>query len=414
MERAATLVWWGLLLLCAAGLWAAHAAGKGGGTGEGPSAAEELGGRWAVGAGKALGPVEGARVVEQLKTGALPPRARLRMVPVVAEVEGAAKAKEMLEGLRDEVGADPDFDTLWRIYVEQAPPPPDPGFVRRNGWFARLALSRGLPDSHPLRKELMGQARRTFLGSSLAVLGALGVLVAGIVLLPIGLSRLAAGRLRFAYEPPARAPGDRAWLETVTILLAGVIATAFLGPWSMWALVLVPFWPLARGVGRTEWREGLGLVRGKGILTEVGAGLLGYLAGAPIYALGFLLMLVLSRVLGEEVTHPAVEEAAGSGFQVVHLLLAAGVWAPFVEEACFRGAFQRYLRPRMSRLLAAALVGLLFAVVHPQGVAAVPPLMAIGGWFALLREWRGTLVPSIAAHAVHNLALVSLAILVFS
>jgi len=409
MERAATLLWWGLLASSSLGLWAAHAAGKGGGAGEGLAPGEEFAGRCAVGAARMTG--EGRRVLDGLSLDRMPAAARLRMVPVVAEIAGTEKAREELDRLRDQVpGA--DFDTFQRIYGDLAPPLPDAGFVRRNGWFARLALSRGLPDDNPLRTEVLGEARRSFLGSTFGILLALMAFLAGAVLLPLGLSALAQGRLRFAYEPPPRAKGDRVWLETVTILLAGVIATAFLGSWSMWGLLLVPLWPLARGVTRAEWRRGLGLSRGKGIAREVGAGLVGYLAGMPVFALGFLLMLLLSKVFKEPVTHPAIEEVFGGGFALVHLFLAACVWAPLVEEACFRGAFQRYLRPRMSRIAAAALVGLLFAFVHPQGLAAIPPLMAIGAWFALLREWRGTLVPCMAAHCVHNLALVSLAILV--
>lgn len=409
MERAATLLWWGLLVACALGLWAANAKGRERGPGEGPSVGEEFAGRFAVGAARALGAAQKERLLDGLD--AMPPVARLRMVPVVAEVAGPARAKEELEKLRGEVpGA--DFVTFWRIYGELAPPIPDAGFVRRNGWFARLALSRGLPDDHPLRRELFREARRTFLGSMLAGLGAFAALFAGIVLLPIGLTALARGRLRFAYEPPSRAPGDRVWLETVTLLLAGVIATAFLGGWAMWPLVLVPLWPLARRVPRAEWRSGLGLSRGRGILAEVGAGLLGYLAGVPVFAAGALLSLLLARLAGQSISHPEVDEAAGGdAARIVHLYVAACVWAPLVEEACFRGAFQRYLRARLARVASAAVVGLVFAFVHPQGLAAIPALMAIGGWFALLREWRGSLVPCITAHAVHNLALVSLTVL---
>lgn len=403
MERA---VWWFLLVACAVGLWAANAVATGGGTGEGPTVADEFAGRFAVGAARA-----GALPADALDLRGMEPRRRLRMVPVVAEALGAERARAELEKLARPLSADPDFGTLWRIYGEDAPPVPDEGFVRRNGWSARLALSKGLPDDHPLRRELLGQARRTFLVSSLAVLGALAALVAGMVLLPLGFSRLARGTIRFAYEPPPRAPGDVAWLQTTALLLAGVIATAFVGTWFMWALVLVPLWPLARGVAVPDWRAGLGLVRGKGIAREVAAGFVGYLAGMPVYAAGFLAMFLLARVAGEPVRHPAVDQASDARAHL-HLFLTTCVWAPLVEEAVFRGAFLRHLRPRMSRIAAAALVGLVFAFVHPQGLAAIPALMAIGGWFALLREWRGSLVPSVTAHAIHNLALVSAAVLV--
>jgi membrane protease YdiL (CAAX protease family) len=334
------------------------------------------------------------------------------MVPVVAEIRGVEAAKEMLEGLRG-VAPQADFDAFWQIYGELAPPPTDPGFVTRNGWFARLALSRGLPDSHPLRRELFAQARRTLLGTSAAMFGGLLALVLGAVLLPVGLSRLARGKLRFAYEPPPRAPGDRVWLETATLLLAGVIATLFLGPFAMWALLLVPLWPLARGVPRAEWRAGLGLSRGAGVWREAGAGLVGYVAGVPVFAAGVFASVLLARVLGEPLSHPAIEGVGEGGAGArIHLLLAACVWAPLVEEAVFRGALLRHLRPRMGRVAAAALSGLVFAFVHPQGLAGIPALLAIGGWFAILREWRGTLIPSITAHAAHNLALMTLAILI--
>ena len=403
MERA---VWWFLLVACALGLWAANSVATGGGTGEGPSVADEFAGRFAVGAARA-----GALPAEALDLRGMEPLERLRMVPVIAEALGAARARAELEKLARPLAADKDFGTLWRIYGEDAPPVPDDGFVRRNGWFARLALSKGLPDDHPLRRELLAQARRTFMVSSLAVLGALAALGAGMVLLPLGISRLSRGAIRLAYEPPPRAPGDVVWLQTTTLLLAGVIVTAFVGTWFMWVLVLVPLWPLARGVGRAEWRAGLGLVRGRGIAREAAAGFVGYLAGTPVYAAGFLATFLLARAAGEPVRHPAVDEASDASAHV-HLFLATCVWAPLVEEAVFRGAFQRYLRPRMSRILAAALAGLVFAFVHPQGLAAIPALMAIGGWFALLREWRGTLVPSVTAHAIHNAALVSTAVLV--
>ncbi len=409
--RAERAVWWALLVACAAGLWAAHSVARGGGAGEGPAPGEEALGRWALGAARAA---PESPVFERLELDTMAPASRLRMVPVVAEVLGVEKAKGMLEELRGAAVPRADFDAFWSIYGELAPPPADEGFARRNGWFARLALSRGLPDSHPLRREVLGAARRTFLGSSVAIFCGLLALGAGIALLPIGLSRLARGRIAFAYEPPPRSPGDLVWLETVTILLAGVIATAFLGPASMWALLLVPLWPLARGATRAEWRAGLGLSRGAGLVQEIGAGFLGYLAGMPVFLAGAVLSVLVSRVLGEPLSHPAIEEIGGGTWARVHLLLAACVWAPLVEEAVFRGALYRYLRPRMSRLLAAMLTGIVFAFVHPQGLAGIPALMAIGGWFALLREWRGTIVSSIAAHAVHNLALVSLSILVLA
>ena len=44
----------------------------------------------------------------------------------------------------------------------------------------------------------------------------------------------------------------------------------------------------------------------------------------------------------------------------------------------------------------------IFAVIHPQGLLAVPLLMTLAFGFAMIREWRGTLLPCVVVHGVHN------------
>ena len=76
--------------------------------------------------------------------------------------------------------------------------------------------------------------------------------------------------------------------------------------------------------------------------------------------------------------------------------------APVVEELIFRGAFYHYLRCRYSVPVAVAVTAILFAVIHPQGLVAVPLLATLGSVFALVREWRGSIVATITAHAFNN------------
>ena len=52
----------------------------------------------------------------------------------------------------------------------------------------------------------------------------------------------------------------------------------------------------------------------------------------------------------------------------------------------------------------------LFAAVHPQGLIAVPLLMALAYGFTLAREWRGTLIPSMVGHALNNALVTTLAV----
>ena len=87
------------------------------------------------------------------------------------------------------------------------------------------------------------------------------------------------------------------------------------------------------------------------------------------------------------------------------------VWAPITEELTFRGVLYAHFRERHGWLLSATAVGTLFAVVHPQGWTVYPVLAAVGFVFASIREWRGSILPSMVAHAFHNGIVLTLAVL---
>jgi membrane protease YdiL (CAAX protease family) len=77
----------------------------------------------------------------------------------------------------------------------------------------------------------------------------------------------------------------------------------------------------------------------------------------------------------------------------------------------FRGALFHYLRGRWSWAASAVVVSFVFAVIHPQGWIAVPALGAIALALAALREWRGSIIASMVAHAFNNFLAVSFALL---
>jgi membrane protease YdiL (CAAX protease family) len=94
------------------------------------------------------------------------------------------------------------------------------------------------------------------------------------------------------------------------------------------------------------------------------------------------------------------------------------VVAPVVEETLFRGVLYRHLReascrfgPALSVLFSGLVSAFLFAVIHPQGLLAVPVLMALAGAFTIAREWRETLAPAMVAHGLNNAAVSVLAII---
>jgi membrane protease YdiL (CAAX protease family) len=99
---------------------------------------------------------------------------------------------------------------------------------------------------------------------------------------------------------------------------------------------------------------------------------------------------------------------AAAGFVVVCI-------APVAEEVFFRGFFYRALRSRFSVLVAAAIDGLVFGLIHYEGceegdrscsgadgLLLVPPLGVLGVIFCLVYERTGSLFPVIALHALNN------------
>ena len=99
----------------------------------------------------------------------------------------------------------------------------------------------------------------------------------------------------------------------------------------------------------------------------------------------------------------------------------AAVAAPGVEETVFRGGLYRQLRsssckfPKtISIICSVFLVSFVLAAIDPQGWIAIPALMGIAVGMNLLREWRGSLIPSMVVHGTSNGIVVSMMILMLS
>ncbi len=298
--------------------------------------------------------------------------------------------------------------------------------VEQHGYFGKVALVYGLDSADPERAAVRNAGVRTIITLVVAfAIGGLAFLV-GLVLFVIMVIKLLSRKgITRAYSPPAF--GGSVYLETFALFLAGFIAVSFASePLSnatgfpfeyvlIWSLLLVPFWPLLRGQTWTNHKHAIGWTRGKGFIPEIFAGFVGYLALMPIFIFGVLCTLVLTLLSAlveqmiapdapsEPLSHPIMEQLAGGDFTTLLVLLSlAAMWAPLVEETIFRGALYHHVRARWRAAMSGLFVGLIFAVIHPQGFAAIPALMSLGFSFALLREWRGSLIAPITAHAMHN------------
>jgi len=387
---------------------------------------------------------------------------RVRAIIMSAEFVGADEALARIGTLRDEILAqrrdedadggpfaeDPattllldELDALQRLYshgrgaLEQ---PMHDQLEARYGVLGRAATTHGLDDTHPDRAPAV-TGFWTIALFFLAV-GALALLapVVGLVILIFGIvsfTNRRGGLMRFR----APAPGGSVYLETYAVFLLGfgvlAIGTTALAALAdpalaivslplQWVLLLVPLWALARGTPNRSWRDALGLHRGAGIVREVWAGVLAYIACVPLYYASVVFTAVLV-VIAESIraaSNPSADPeplpanpileiiARGDALILVILFTLATVWAPIVEELIFRGALHRHLRARTHWIGAALISAVLFAFMHSYGALFVAPLITLGFAFSFVREWRGSIIAPITMHFVHNATLMTIMI----
>ncbi|MDX2132137.1 MAG: CPBP family glutamic-type intramembrane protease [Planctomycetota bacterium] len=392
--------------------------------------------------------------MQQVDQSAKTPVDMFRAAVAAGEIQGEEKALERLDQLDEQIGEGheahlapeglaEDIEQARRVYAEGAAALDDTARQRlldRHGWFARLLLVHDEPASSAARADVVGGGLLL-----IAVLGGFGLaavcaMLLGLVLFIIAIVRLSNGQVRRAFVPPA--PGGSVYLEMLAVFVGaflvfkvgmGVVVSLVAGAgdppaWAMtaalagqWLLLLVPLYPLLRGV---TWREHATLIgwhSGQGVLREIGAGVVGYLAGLPLLGAALVVSMVVVIVRqfiagpdAEPPKNPIVEIIGGAGTaQLVLLFLLATVWAPLAEELVFRGALYRHLRSRVGVLVAAAVSALVFGVMHGYDVLLLMPVITIGFVFALMREWRGSLIGPIVAHSLHNATIMTLVLVVF-
>lgn len=408
---------------------------------------------------EALKPLDDAALntVDRVRVAALagaitgPDAARSRLRTLEGELDDPARTTPEDLALRRDIAL---LDAVFTPGGAAPDPTARAELVARHTWYAHLALGHADP-SDPEAARARASGLRA-VGAILAIVAVIGAgVIAGGVLFVIGVSQFSRGRLRSGYVASAGAgltnvvpaeaheaalPGPERWpgaapsapasmyLQTVVVFLGALLAASVGGAAILagtgvdttmalvWIAALAALWPLARGESWGELRRAYGWhagarTRGAGsmparLLREAGMGVVGYLALLPVMGLGLLLTILVLMVIGGDASHPAVLELDTSDpWAIMTLLVLATVWAPLVEETIFRGALYHHLRARgrgIAVVGAAAVVGLAFAMVHPQGIGGWPVLAALGLNFCLVREWRGSLIGPMAAHAVHN------------
>ncbi|MEK6234172.1 MAG: CPBP family intramembrane metalloprotease, partial [Planctomycetales bacterium] len=310
------------------------------------------------------------------------------------------------------------------------------------GWFGKLALlaDSGIPT--PERQALIEEGQGLVAKIGGGVFCVLGLAFLGFFFLTFVVVGFLLGRFHpHLIDKSARANGQggvyaeafAVWMMLFLGLSVGLGAVGSIIDLSGWEMgasggvfllsLSATAWPVLRGVPWRQVREDIGwTARGS---QEWSWGLIGYAMALPLMFLGLLVMLELMAIFGqvpetaggkaafESVpipAHPIARMFVDSGWREFLLIfVTAAVIAPIVEETMFRGFLYRHLRessnrfgPAASILGSAVFSSLVFAAIHPQGLMAVPVLAALASGFCLIREIRGSLVPCMVAHGVHN------------
>ncbi|HEY2381940.1 MAG TPA: type II CAAX endopeptidase family protein [Terriglobia bacterium] len=373
-------------------------------------------------ASRSLSADQGLRVMKEMESEARSPEDKVRVAILSGYLQGKAAALSKLDispGAQSAPEVTRDLAALHTIYMDgtRALRPGEAGrLIRRYEYFGRMALASDRRQVDEARKSIDRAARRTFF-----LLGVLAAGMLGLVGVSLGLSVTAIvcwrkGKIRPGYV--SQPDGSAAYLKgfalyLVLFVLLG-LAIRWVGlsspswNWVAWLIIPAVILIIVRTAGPAEdWRTALGWYSGRGWWWEFASGIAGYLACLPIVGAGILVTVILIRITGT-VPRDAITPLLQGNILVLYGI--ACVWAPVLEETMFRGALFHHLRGRWGWAFSAAVVSCLFAVIHPQGWAAIPALGSIAMSLAALREWRGSIIAPMAAHAFNNFLVITLAL----
>jgi membrane protease YdiL (CAAX protease family) len=380
------------------------------------------------------------------------PEMALRNALVASDLLGLEEANKRLDAIKTEDARLQSDIEIARAVLRPGPdgaasvdPAALASWRTRLGYIAKVVLTRDRPATDPERASLLGGGET--LMAMLFLAGMVGVVavVGGITCCIIACVKLSNRGLARGFVPPM--PGGSVFVETFAIFVLAYLALHTLPTligmafnwhpdektfltvrlFAQWLLLPVIFWPVLRGLTFREWRERVGWTAGKGVLREMAAGVFGYLAFLPVllvvgivarllYELQELLLNTRKGLPPGAPSNPLKDNPIlelvlhASPGQLVLFYVLATCWAPIVEEAIFRGSVFRDLRARWALRLAGPVSALFFGLMHGYAGVLLLPVIAIGASLAIIREWRGSLIACMTAHAVHNAVILALTI----
>lgn len=232
-------------------------------------------------------------------------------------------------------------------------------------------------------------------------------------------------------EPMALPDADRGALLFTGSLLILMLAPALVIPFAsaiprdlrgllmILSAIVTTFLTMALLAGRKGGRQSVlrQLIGEKGKMGQyIAWGLFGFLANLPL----LLTLALAGRTIFPNApppSHPVSEmlQTSPNPLLIAGLFFTAAIQAPIVEELAFRGV----LAPAIARVAGGVVMGVLlsslvFAAIHPQGIVAWLALAGVGAMCAVLTYHQRSIIPAIVMHAIHNGALLTLTLVVYS
>jgi len=314
-------------------------------------------------------------------------------------------------------------------------PVEDRDFLKeRLKWVGELALYPADSPHTAERTKVISEARGLMIGGIIFML--LGFLIGfgGFVLALVFGVMLFAGKLTPHFKN--HLTNHNIYIETFAIwmvLFVGISLgaqllpiqdnsiTMVVQPFVFFASLIALIWPMCRGVSFSQLRHDIGWTCGNPI-KEVLSGVWIYLATLPFLVPGLVITAIVMALFvggGSDAHefarqstpgHPIQEDImSGNLVTIIFVFVATCIAAPIVEETMFRGVLLRHLRDwttgwriGASIVFASIVNAIIFASIHPQGLAGIPVLTILALGFSTARQWRGSLVGSMVMHAIHN------------
>lgn len=147
----------------------------------------------------------------------------------------------------------------------------------------------------------------------------------------------------------------------------------------------------------------------KNPLKLIGLGIGGWLAAIPAMMIFAVISSFVFSFLPTP-SHPVITELLEmkSMAAIVTTFVTVALIVPIVEELAFRGTFFPALMAYMKPVTAMCVGGLIFAMIHPQGIILWLSLGSLGAMASYLYYRTGSLIPSITLHIANNFMILML------